>query len=372
MPKSRNNTGNASTIDALKILKGRFEHAVDPDSAGEGGVSAAETPILEPPTTDQSAAVDAESSLMGPAVPEESLVSEEVPGGPEMSDWPTQVPLDHIRVGGVNVRQDFDEGRLAELQAAIATMGLLQPLVVAPEPGEPGYWHLIAGERRYRAIQRLQWTEVPVRVVDAPVNQWRLLMMAENVQRENFTLAEELHGYLVMIQEDHRSVADIAQQVQVSTSYIYTMIRAYRNRRVREAIDEGLIPSRRMLIEVSRMITSDGAERVPGIVDRALRFLGDRHPTQSEFRRTIETWLLAIELPQESQTRRRKPKTSLREQERERIQGLIARCMAQGDRDSLMTLREVYQQIVEDLSRIAELDRAVTEPRPSDSPKESL
>ncbi len=358
MPKPRNNAGSASTIDALKILKGRFEHAVDSDPTAEEEASMSEPPALEPLAVDHSSVADAESSVMDPAVPEAPLVSKRVTVAPEMTGGPTQVPLDHIRVGGVNVRQDFDENRLAELQAAIETLGLLQPLVVAPEPGLPGYWHLIAGERRYRAICNLQWKTVSVHVLEIPSAQWRLVMMSENIQRENFTLAEELHGYILMIEEDHQSVAEIAAKVKISASYIYTMLRAYRNKRVREAIDEGLIPSRRMLMEISRVVTPDGVERVPGIVDRALRFLGQQHPTKSELHRTIETWLHSIPDLNDQPARRAKGGHAVWEVEQEHLQNVIARVMRRGRHEEILALTTVYQQAARDLEQAAELIRA--------------
>lgn len=65
-------------------------------------------------------------------------------------------PLDRI-VAGRNPRQHFDEEALAELAASIAADGLLQPLVVRPLEGEPaGRAELVAGERRTRALRRLE------------------------------------------------------------------------------------------------------------------------------------------------------------------------------------------------------------------------
>lgn len=346
MPKQRSNPAPDDTVDALKLLRGKLDHI--------GGEP--EVPSTFPRASEASPVAEGETG--------EEFVEEARRPSARPTEWPTTVPVDHIRLGGVNVRQDFDEDRLAELQAAIDTLGLLQPLVVAPEPGVPGYWHLIAGERRYRSICNLQWKTVPVRVIDVPPAQWRLVMMSENIQRENFTLAEEVHGYVLMIEEDHRSVAEIAEQVHITASYIYTILRACRNPRVREAIDEGLIPSRRMLMEISRIVGPEGIERVPGIVDRALRFLGEQHPTKSQLHRTIETWLHDIVNLEDPDVSSQKRKTAtVWEKEQEHLQSVVARVMHRGQQEEMAALATLYQDAARDLERAMTLVRPSAKPR---------
>src|SRR5690606_6914934 len=62
-------------------------------------------------------------------------------------------------------RREFDEQELTDLAASIKENGLLQPIVVRPAPaGSRAKWELVAGERRWRAVTRLGWTEVPAMV----------------------------------------------------------------------------------------------------------------------------------------------------------------------------------------------------------------
>ena len=56
-------------------------------------------------------------------------------------------------------RVHFDEEGLVELAASIASMGVLQPILVR-QTGE-GTYELIAGERRWRAAMRAGMTTVP-------------------------------------------------------------------------------------------------------------------------------------------------------------------------------------------------------------------
>ena len=68
-------------------------------------------------------------------------------------------PIDRIVVGA---RTRRDMGDLRALAASIAEVGLLHPIVIKPDGT------LIAGERRLRAAQMLGWTDIPVRIMEAP------------------------------------------------------------------------------------------------------------------------------------------------------------------------------------------------------------
>ena len=61
-------------------------------------------------------------------------------------------------------RRVFADEELEELSVSIQENGLLQPLVVRPSPGSPDRFELVAGERRFRAVSKLGWTDVPVLV----------------------------------------------------------------------------------------------------------------------------------------------------------------------------------------------------------------
>src|SRR5690242_12527259 len=56
-------------------------------------------------------------------------------------------------------RREFSPEAIDELASSIAASGLLQPVVVRTK--SPGRFQLIAGERRFRAIQKLGWPKVP-------------------------------------------------------------------------------------------------------------------------------------------------------------------------------------------------------------------
>lgn len=89
------------------------------------------------------------------------------------------MPINRIVVG---TRHRRDLGDIAGLAASMSELGLLHPIVVRPDGV------LVAGERRLHAAKLLDWTEIPVNVVDldAVVRG----EFAENAVRKDFTLSE--------------------------------------------------------------------------------------------------------------------------------------------------------------------------------------
>lgn len=93
----------------------------------------------------------------------------------------------------LNPRKDFEtadaEEALDELRVSIVKSGLLQPIVVRPQP-QPGRWWIIAGERRYRAIGQAisdgDWEDdqpIAITVRDVDDRDHLLLALNENLRR---------------------------------------------------------------------------------------------------------------------------------------------------------------------------------------------
>ena len=61
-------------------------------------------------------------------------------------------------------RKHFDEKSLKELAQSIRANGILQPLVVRRHPEFPNKYELVAGERRWRALKKIDVAQIPVAV----------------------------------------------------------------------------------------------------------------------------------------------------------------------------------------------------------------
>lgn len=131
---------------------------------------------------------------------------------PAESETPYRtLALGKIRPNPLQPRKEFREEDLADLEASLRVSGLLQPITVRPAPRGDGY-ELIAGERRFRAAQRLGWTEIPAVVREVDDKLLLSLAMVENLQRADLNPIEEAEGYDQMIREfalTQQEVADI-------------------------------------------------------------------------------------------------------------------------------------------------------------------
>jgi ParB family chromosome partitioning protein len=107
------------------------------------------------------------------------------------------VPLEAL-LPSPQPRRRFEN--LEALAESIREKGVLQPLLVRPL-GD-GRYAIVAGERRYRAAKMVRLAEVPVRVLDLPEKEARLLALVENLQREDLNPYEETLGVLELLSED--------------------------------------------------------------------------------------------------------------------------------------------------------------------------
>jgi ParB family transcriptional regulator, chromosome partitioning protein len=136
-----------------------------------------------------------------------------------------ELPVNSIVPNPYQPRSQLDEAALVELTASIEASGLLQPVVVRPKNGK---YELIAGERRWRAVQRLGWSKVPavVREVDDPT--LLTLALIENLQRDDLTAIDEAAGYQRLSEEFKLPQAEIARLVGRNRSTIANLLRLLR------------------------------------------------------------------------------------------------------------------------------------------------
>ena len=126
------------------------------------------------------------------------------------------LPLSALTPSGLNPRRRFDGSVIAELAASILEHGLLQNLVVRLHPVEVGLWQIVAGERRYRALQSLlESSTIPedylVPVTVREVSDFDLLLLAttENIQRQDMTPLEEADAFVRLMElgDDEDAIA---------------------------------------------------------------------------------------------------------------------------------------------------------------------
>ncbi len=138
-----------------------------------------------------------------------------------------RVSLDQIAPNPRQPRRAFPETALEELAASIREHGILQPLVVTPDPAGDGYL-LIAGERRLQAARRAGLDSVPVIVRLADERQGLELALVENLQRDDLNPLEAAEGYRQLVEDFSLSHDEVARQVGRSRSAVSNAMRLLR------------------------------------------------------------------------------------------------------------------------------------------------
>ncbi|MGY8690287.1 MAG: ParB N-terminal domain-containing protein, partial [Verrucomicrobiales bacterium] len=92
-----------------------------------------------------------------------------------------EVALTRIQPSSLQPRKHFREDQLLELVESIREHGVIQPLIVRPAADDQ--LELIAGERRWRACQRIGGlTKVPVIIREASDKDVLEMALIENIQ----------------------------------------------------------------------------------------------------------------------------------------------------------------------------------------------
>jgi ParB family chromosome partitioning protein len=104
------------------------------------------------------------------------------------------LPVKAISPNPYQPRRVFTEEALEELSQSIASIGLIQPILVRKDPANPEKYQVVVGERRLRAHERLGRENIPCLVVTLPDSQMALWALSENVARSNLTDYEISEG----------------------------------------------------------------------------------------------------------------------------------------------------------------------------------
>lgn len=151
----------------------------------------------------------------------EALIPTERPRGEEPSYL--EVPVDGIKPNPDQPRSRFDEETLSELAASIATVGVLQPVVLTRH--DDGALYLIAGERRWRAARKAGLATIPA-VIRGDTGETTLVAaLIENVQRQDLTPLEEAHAYKQLLENTGMSQEQVADQVGKSRPAVSNTLR---------------------------------------------------------------------------------------------------------------------------------------------------
>lgn len=132
------------------------------------------------------------------------------------------IPVDLISRCAFQPRRHFDEAALQELADSIKYQGLIQPIVVRPK-GD-GY-ELVAGERRWRAMQMAKLHSIKAIVRDLDDASAAAHALIENIQRKDLNPIEEAMAFSRLLEEFGLTHSQVADNVGRSRAAVTNLLR---------------------------------------------------------------------------------------------------------------------------------------------------
>ncbi|PZX03738.1 ParB family chromosome partitioning protein [Psychrobacillus insolitus] len=167
------------------------------------------------------------------------------------SEEVVNVPIGNIVPNKYQPRTVFDDEKIEELARTIHTHGVIQPIVIRQMDDEK--YEIIAGERRFRAMTKLEWSEVPAIIRNLSDKETASIALIENLQREELTAIEEAVAYQKLLKLHELTQEALAQRLGKGQSTVANKLRLLKlPEEVQEAIMKKEISERhaRSLMQV--------------------------------------------------------------------------------------------------------------------------
>lgn len=134
-----------------------------------------------------------------------------------------KIPIDHIVANRFQPRTVFDEEKIEELARTIHIHGIIQPIVVREFAIDQ--YEIIAGERRFRAMKKLGWTEAPAIIKNLSDTETASVALIENLQREELSPIEEAMAYGKLLELHNLTQEALAQRLGKGQSTVANKLR---------------------------------------------------------------------------------------------------------------------------------------------------
>ncbi len=154
-----------------------------------------------------------------------------------------KIPIDDIIPNRYQPRTVFDDEKIEELARTIHIHGVIQPIVVREYDQDK--FEIIAGERRWRAMKKLEWEEVPAIVKNLSDSETASVALIENLQREELSPIEEAMAYGKLLEIHDLTQEALAQRLGKGQSTVANKLRLLKlPQEVQDALLNKLITER--------------------------------------------------------------------------------------------------------------------------------
>lgn len=210
---------------------------------------------------------------------------------PQMRATESLVPLSLIDANPAQPRTSIRPEALEQLARSIQESGVVQPILVRPVAN--GRFQIIAGERRFRAAQKIGMATIPAVVRSVADDRVLEFALVENIQREELTPIEEAQALRRLQDELGLTQEALAGKVGKDRATVANTIRLLRlPAEVREELQRGTL-------------SAGHARALLSIEDpAALRDLAAQAVKQGLSVRQVEARVLAMKNPKPAKTRK--------------------------------------------------------------------
>jgi len=178
-----------------------------------------------------------------------------------------EIEISKIEVNPFQPRTNFDEVALEELATSIREIGLIQPITLR-KIGEDKY-QIIAGERRFRAVQLAGLESIPSYIRKAKDDGMLEMALVENIQREDLDAIEIAMSYQRLMDELEFTQEELSTRVGKQRSTIANYLRLLR---LPAIIQKGLIEKQISMGHARAIINVDEPETQIMIFDQISKY----------------------------------------------------------------------------------------------------
>jgi len=133
-----------------------------------------------------------------------------------------EIPVAAVVPNPYQPRRELEPERIEALADSIRSEGLLQPIVVRPKDDT---FELIAGERRWRACQKLGLRKIPARIMEASNASSAVISLIENLQREELNPIEESLGFASLMRDFDLTQEEVAERLGMARASVANALR---------------------------------------------------------------------------------------------------------------------------------------------------
>lgn len=150
-----------------------------------------------------------------------------------------KIELENINIGPYDVREGVDEHHVEELAKSLEEDGQWNPVIVRPT--DNGQYDMIAGHTRYRAAQKLGWSEIEASVENVDDSEAEKLALKTNLKRKGMSKLEEGKVVNNMLNEYDLTQSEVADRLDKSSTWVSDRVKVALNLtpEVKGLVEEG-------------------------------------------------------------------------------------------------------------------------------------